>query len=165
MPAKEHPCGQLSQTAGGAGQERAEQGRAGSSLLCKNFKLLCKFHLPPRPPPRLQTVQQCRSKGALLGAWQSTNNRQHHVGSLARTKAPGKRHNSSGRSDFMPDFNYQYAPSTWSTCPPLPHPSSIHPSIHIEQWAQIISYAKRVVCSIHGAQWPGNFDWQCNILF
>lgn len=127
MPAKEHPCGQLSQTAGRAGQERAEQGRAGSSLLCKNFKLLCKFHLPPRPLPRLQTVQQCRSKGALLGAWQSTNNRQHHVGSLARTKAPGKRHNSSGRSDFMPDFNYQYAPSTWSTCPPLPHLSTIPP--------------------------------------
>jgi len=34
------------------------------------------------------------------------------VESVARTKAPGKRHNSSGRSDFMPDFNYQYAPST-----------------------------------------------------
>lgn len=58
------------------------------------------------------------------GAWQSTDNRQPPVGSLARTKAPGKRHNSSGRSDFMPDFNYQYAPSTCSTCP---FPPALHP--------------------------------------
>lgn len=39
----------------------------------------------------------------------------------------------------------------------------------IEQWAQIILYAKRVVCcwcSLNPhAQWPGNFDSQCNILF
>lgn len=69
-------------------------------------------------------------------AWQSTESRQpaagsrlSAVGSLARTKAPGKRYNSSGRSDFMPDFNYQYAPSTWSTDPRLP--SLLHPPLPI----------------------------------
>lgn len=99
-----------------AAEPRAESiASSGSSLLCKNFKLLCKFHL------------QQSWAGSGGGAWQSTESRQpaagsrlSAVGSLARTKAPGKRHNSSGRSDFMPDFNYQYAPSTWSTDPRLP---------------------------------------------
>lgn len=99
-----------------AAEPRAESiASSGSSLLCKNFKLLCKFHL------------QQSWAGSGGGAWQSTKSRQpaagsrlSAVGSLARTKAPGKRHNSSGRSDFMPDFNYQYAPSTWSTDPRLP---------------------------------------------
>jgi len=89
---------------------------------------------------------------------------QVHGESVARTKAPGKRHNSSGRSDFMPDFNYQYAPSTADDRQPAtgdrhPEPNQFRTGQEpneatkpeeptrptIEQWAQIISYAKRVV--------------------
>jgi len=62
-----------------------------------------------------------------------------HVG---ENKSSSKRHNSSGRSDFMPDFNYQYSPIDLRG---VNETSCRRPTI--EQWAQIISYAKRVVFS------------------
>lgn len=156
-----------------AAEPRAESiASSGSSLLCKNFKLLCKFHLQqngaqagagrrgnqPKAGNR-QPAAACRQSAV----WREQKRQANAIIQVAAViscliSIINTRHRH-GRQ--IPE----YPPSSIPLSPCLCASNRTMGTNHF------ICQACGLCCCCcccwlnPHAQWPGNFDWQCNILF